>query len=93
MIGGSSSDGGIFLFTKASRPALESTQSPIQGVPGALSLGVKRPVRETDHSPPSSSKVNNGVVLSQSAGTTLPLLLPEYKSKANSRNVVYMKFT
>jgi hypothetical protein len=28
-------------------------------VPGALSLGLKRPGREADHSPPSSAKVNN----------------------------------
>jgi hypothetical protein len=28
-----------------------------QWVPGALSLGVKRPVREADHSPPSSPEV------------------------------------
>jgi len=34
----------IHLFT--------TTQPPIQGVPGALSLGVKRPRRETDHSSP-----------------------------------------
>jgi hypothetical protein len=30
---------------------------PIQWVPGALSLGVKRPMREADHSPPSSAEV------------------------------------
>jgi hypothetical protein len=30
---------------------------PIQWVPGALSLGVKRPGREVDHSPPSSAEV------------------------------------
>jgi hypothetical protein len=46
---------GIFLFTTASRPALEPTQPPIQWVPGALSLGVKRPVREVQHSPPSNA--------------------------------------
>jgi hypothetical protein len=34
---------GIFLFTTASRPALGPTQPSIQWVPGALSLGVKRP--------------------------------------------------
>jgi hypothetical protein len=50
---------GIFLFTTASRPALGSTQPPIQGVPGDLSLGLKRPGREADHSPPSSAKVKN----------------------------------
>jgi hypothetical protein len=48
---------GIFLFTTASRPALRPTQSPIQWVPGALSLGVKRPRREADHSPPSNAEV------------------------------------
>jgi hypothetical protein len=48
---------GIFLFTTASRTSLEPTQPRIQGVPGSLSLGVKRPDRETDHSPPSSAEV------------------------------------
>jgi hypothetical protein len=45
---------GIFLFTTASRMTLEPTQPPIQWVPGALSLGVKWPGHEADHSPPSS---------------------------------------
>jgi len=31
-------------------------QPPTQRVPGALSLGVKRPEREADHSPPSGPK-------------------------------------
>jgi hypothetical protein len=48
---------GIFLFTPESRTALGSTQLPIQWVPGALSLGLKRPGREADHSPPSSAEV------------------------------------
>jgi hypothetical protein len=43
---------GIFPFTTASRTALVPTQPPIQWVQGALSLGVKRPGREADHSPP-----------------------------------------
>jgi hypothetical protein len=46
---------GIFLFTAASRTALEPTQPPIQWVPRALSLEVKRPAREADHSPPFSA--------------------------------------
>jgi hypothetical protein len=50
---------GIFLFTTASGTALGHTKPPIQWVPGALSLGVKRPGREADHSPPSSAKVKN----------------------------------
>jgi hypothetical protein len=41
---------GIFLFITASRTALRPTQPPIQWVPGALSLGVKWPGREADHS-------------------------------------------
>jgi hypothetical protein len=48
---------GIFLFDTVSRPALGPTQPPIQWVPRALSLGVKRPGREADHSPPSSADV------------------------------------
>jgi hypothetical protein len=39
----------IFLFITASRTVLGPTQPPIQWVLGALSLGVKRPVREADH--------------------------------------------
>jgi hypothetical protein len=50
---------GIFLFTTASRTALGPTQPPIQWVPESLSLGVKRPEREADHSPPSSAEVMN----------------------------------
>jgi hypothetical protein len=49
---------GIFLFT-ASRTALGPTQPPIRWVPGALSLGLKRPPRETDHSPSSSAEIKN----------------------------------
>jgi hypothetical protein len=40
-----------------SRKALEPTQPPIQWLPGALSLGVKRLGSEADHWPPSSAKV------------------------------------
>jgi hypothetical protein len=47
----------IFLFSKSSIPALRPTQPPIQWVPGVLSLGVKRPGREADHSPPTSAEV------------------------------------
>jgi hypothetical protein len=48
---------GISLFTTASRTALGPNQPPIQWAPGALSLRVKRPEREVDHSPPSSAGV------------------------------------
>jgi hypothetical protein len=50
---------GIFLFTTTSRLALGPTQPPIQWVPEALSLGVKQPGHEADHSFPSSAEVKN----------------------------------
>jgi hypothetical protein len=46
-----------------------ATQPPIQWVPGAVSLGLKRPGREADHSPPSSAKFRN----SWSYTSTLPI--------------------
>jgi hypothetical protein len=49
---------GIFLFT-AFRQALGPTEPPIQWVSEAVSLGVKQPGREGDHSPPSSAYVKN----------------------------------
>jgi hypothetical protein len=50
---------GIFLFSTASRPVLGPTQSPVQWVPGSLSLAGKRPGREANHSPSASAKVKN----------------------------------
>jgi hypothetical protein len=50
---------GIFLFTTASRMALRPTQLPIQREIGVISLGVKEPGRETDHSSPSSAEIKN----------------------------------
>jgi len=52
-----------FLFTTASRTALGPTEPPIPWILGALSLGVKRPGREADHSPPSSAEVKDCVEL------------------------------
>jgi hypothetical protein len=52
----------MFIFATAFRPALEPTQSPILWAPGALTLEVKRPGREADHSPPSSAEVKNAWV-------------------------------
>jgi hypothetical protein len=48
---------GIFLFHTVSKPVLGPTKPPIQWVLQALSLGVKRPGREADHSLPSSVEV------------------------------------
>jgi hypothetical protein len=57
--GRSSNSGRVknFLFSASFRPALGSTQPPIQWVPGTLSPGVERPVREADHSLPASAEV------------------------------------
>jgi hypothetical protein len=51
------------VFTTASWTALGLTQPPIQWVPWALSLGIKRQGREADHSPPSSAKIKECVEL------------------------------
>jgi hypothetical protein len=51
----------IYMFSTASRTALGPTQLHIQWISGALSVGVKRPGREADHSPPSSAEVKEFV--------------------------------
>jgi hypothetical protein len=48
-------EAGIFLFATASRPALGSTEPPIQWELGALFPEVKRPRQDADHSPPPAS--------------------------------------
>jgi hypothetical protein len=50
---------GIFPFITASKTALGPTQPPDQWKTGALSLGVKLPGREADHSPPSCAEVKD----------------------------------
>jgi hypothetical protein len=54
---------GIFLSTTTFRTAPWPTQPAIQWVAGALSLGLKRPGHEADHSPPSSAEVKEWVEL------------------------------
>jgi hypothetical protein len=49
----------IFVFSKTSTAALRPTQSLIQTLPRALSQRVKRLGRETAHSSPSSTEINN----------------------------------
>jgi hypothetical protein len=66
-------DSFIFLpFTTASRTALGPTQPPMQWVPGALSLAVKRPGCKADHSPPSSAEVKEWVKLYLHSPNTPP---------------------
>jgi hypothetical protein len=47
------------VYITVSRTAMGPTQPPIQWVPGALSLGVKWPGQEADHSLPSSAEDKN----------------------------------
>jgi hypothetical protein len=61
---------GIFLFTTASRTALRHTHSPVQWVPGTLSLGVRRLGRQFDHSLPYSAEVKEWVELHFSSPNT-----------------------
>jgi hypothetical protein len=76
---------GIFLYTTMPRMALGPIPPPVQWVPGALSLEVKWPGREADHSLLSSAEVKNewsytstppirlrGMARSESTGITLP---------------------
>jgi hypothetical protein len=49
----------VFLCASLSRPAFDPTHPPIQWIPGTLPPRVKRPGRETDHSPPSGAEVKN----------------------------------
>jgi hypothetical protein len=49
----------IFFFTAESGPALGPTQPALQWAPRDLSLGVKRPKREADNSPPSNADIKN----------------------------------
>jgi hypothetical protein len=86
----------IFLYSRESRPTPEPTQPPIQWVPGALFLGVKRLGREADHSPPSNAEVKNGeaipplpphlhgfVLNSLSRGTIVPYVSMTTSTLAN----------
>jgi len=62
---------GIFLFTAVSTLALGPTQPPIWLVLRAVTLGVKQPKREADHSPPSSAKVKNEWIYTSTPPTRL----------------------
>jgi len=53
---------GYFLFTTMSRPDLGPSQPPIEWVLGDLTTGVKLPVHEARHSPPSSAADKNETV-------------------------------
>jgi hypothetical protein len=61
------------------------TQSSIKWVLGALSLGLKRPGREIDRSPPSSAEVKEGVELSFHSSSTPSRRGAQFKKKAQGQ--------
>jgi len=61
-----------------SRPDLGPTQPPIQWVPGALSLRIKRQEREDDHSPQSSTEIKNAWSYSSTPPIRLHSLVLSY---------------
>jgi hypothetical protein len=63
--------------------ALGPTQPPIQWVPGALSLRVKRLGRKADHSPPSSAEVKECVELYLRSPNTPPWRCAQLKHRDN----------
>jgi hypothetical protein len=81
---------GIFLFTTASRMALRPTKPPIQWVPGALSLGVKRLRCEADHSPSSITEVKKWVELYLHSPITPPWRGAQLKHRDNF-TLLYLK--
>jgi hypothetical protein len=73
-----------FLVSTSFRPTLGPTQPHIEWVPGTFTLGVKRPGREADHSPPTSVEVKktwvyistSPYVITEQLSTGTTLLLP-----------------
>jgi hypothetical protein len=80
-----------------SRTALGPTQPPTKCVPGALSVGVKRPEREADHSPPSNVEVKNAWHGAQSSYRgkftflPLPLEVVNVRPMFDAYSLCYMK--
>jgi hypothetical protein len=70
--------GNFSLFTTAFGPALVPTQPPIQRVPGALTLGIKRQGHGADYSSPSSSEIKNVWSYTSTPNTPSWLPLPKY---------------
>jgi len=74
----------IFPFTTFS-PALGPTQPPIQRLTGALSLGVKLPGCEVDHSLPSCSEIRNAWGYT----STLPYVFTSWYSVKHRLNLTF----
>jgi hypothetical protein len=81
----------IFLFTTVSRPALGPTQASLKWVLGALSLGVKRPGCEADHSPPSNADVKNAWSYTSAPPVRLHGVVFSFKKK-HKDNFTFLHF-
>jgi len=64
-----------------SKEALGPTQPPILWLPWALSLQVKQPGREADHSPPSSAEAENAWNYISTSPTRLQGVMLSYKAQ------------
>jgi hypothetical protein len=78
------------ILNTASRPALGPIQPPMQRVPGALSLGVKRPWREADHSPPSNAEVKNAWSYTSTPPTQLHCVVLSYSTGHRDNFTFYL---
>jgi hypothetical protein len=67
-----------------------ATQPHIQWVPGALSLGVKQPGREADHSSLSTAEVKEGVELYLHSPNTPPWCGADLKHRDNFTFTFYL---
>jgi hypothetical protein len=74
---------------EAPRTVLEPTQPPIRWVPWALSVRVKRPGREADHSPPSNAEVKECMEWYLHSPTT-PSWRDVRLKKAQARLYIYL---
>jgi hypothetical protein len=60
-----------FIFSTSFTPTVRPTHPAIQWVPAALSPGVKRPLRETDRSAPTSTEVKKTWIYTSTPSTRL----------------------
>jgi hypothetical protein len=84
---------GIFLFDTMSRLALGPTQHPIQWEPEVFSLGIKRPGREADHSPPPSAEIKECVELYLHSLNTSSLRGAYFSTETTSHFTFYKMYT
>jgi hypothetical protein len=73
-----------FSRLRSVQPALGPIQPPIQWVSGVLLPGIKRPGRETDHSPPASAEVKKTWIYT----STPPYVFMAYNVNTRTSKVI-----